>query len=173
MILRLPTLKAQYTFQQLLDKVATFAGVLKSLGVEKGDRVIIYMPMIPESVIAMLACARLGAIHSVVFGGFAARELAIRIDDAQPKVLLTASGGKEIDRIVPYMPIVNEAIIEANHQLSACVVLQRTIVKAELQEGRDHDWAILTDKATPVNYVAVDATDPFIYFIHLWYDWPT
>ncbi len=152
--------KATYTYKELLDKVATFAGVLQSLGVEKGDRVIIYMPMIPESVVAMLACARLGAVHSVVFGGFAAHELAIRIDDAQPKVLLTATGGKEINRLVPYMPIVNEAIEEATHSINACVVFQRDIIKADLKEGRDYDWETLVSKASPVSYVAVDATDP-------------
>ena len=149
-----------FTYQELLDKVSTFAGALQGLGVEKGDRVIIYMPMIPESVIAMLACARLGAVHSVVFGGFAAHELAIRIDDAQPKVLLTASGGKEIDRLVPYMPIVNEAIAEASHQVDACVVYQRKIIHAELTKGRDHDWEDLVSEASPASYVEVDATDP-------------
>ncbi len=152
--------KVQYTYIELLDKVARFAGVLQSLGVEKGDRVIIYMPMIPESVVAMLACARLGAVHSVVFGGFAAHELAIRIDDAQPKVLLTATGGKEIDRLVPYMPIVNEAMEEAKHPVDACVVYQRDIIAAELKAGRDYDWEELTGKAEPVDYVEVDATDP-------------
>ncbi|MEM9822965.1 MAG: propionyl-CoA synthetase [Bacteroidota bacterium] len=152
--------KAQLTYSELLDKVATFAGVLQSLGVEKGDRVIIYMPMIPESVIAMLACARLGAVHSVVFGGFAAHELAIRIDDAQPKVLLTASGGKEINRLIPYMPIVNEAMEEAQHQVDACVVFQRAIIKADLKEGRDFDWNSLVQKASPAAYVEVDANHP-------------
>jgi len=122
--------------------------------------VIIYMPMIPESVIAMLACARLGAIHSVVFGGFAARELAIRIDDAKPKVLLTASGGKEINRIIPYMPIVNEALAEAKHKVDTCIVYQRAFVKAELTEGRDHDWAELVVTASPADYVEVAGSDP-------------
>ncbi|MEO1449945.1 MAG: acetate--CoA ligase [Bacteroidota bacterium] len=152
--------KSSFTYARLLDKVATFAGVLKSLGIEKGDRVIIYMPMIPEAVVAMLACARLGAVHSVVFGGFAAHELAIRIDDAQPKVLLTASGGKEIERLIPYMPIVNEAITEATHKVDTCVVFQRDIISAELTPGRDYDWETLAQSATPASYVEVDAHDP-------------
>ena len=152
--------KATYTYRALLKKVADFAGVLQSLGVVKGDRVVIYMPMIPESVVAMLACARLGAIHSVVFGGFSAHELAIRIEDAQPRVLLTASAGKEIDRIIPYMPIVNAAIEEASHSVETCVVYQRSFVKATLQDGRDHDWESLVETATPATYVPVDANDP-------------
>ena len=152
--------KRQYTYRELLDKVATFAGVLKNLGVEKGDRVIIYMPMIPETVVAMLACARLGAVHSVVFGGFAAHELAIRIDDAQPKVLLTASGGKEINKVIPYLPIINAAIEEATHQVDACVVFQREIIQAKLKEGRDYDWETLVNKASQHTYVEVEATDP-------------
>ena len=152
--------KKEYTYRELLDKVATFAGVLKKLGVEKGDRVIIYMPMIPETVVAMLACARLGAVHSVVFGGFAAHELAIRIDDAQPKVLLTASCGKEINKVIPYLPIINAAIEEANHQVEACVVFQREIFQAELKEGRDYDWETLVSNTSQHTYVEVDATDP-------------
>ena len=152
--------KQQYTYRELLDKVATFAGVLKKLGVEKGDRVIIYMPMIPETVVGMLACARLGAVHSVVFGGFAAHELAIRIDDAQPKVLLTASCGKEINKVIPYLPIINAAIEEAGHQVEACVVFQREIFQAELIEGRDHDWKALANNTSQHTYVEVDSTDP-------------
>ncbi|MFK7772892.1 MAG: propionyl-CoA synthetase [Saprospiraceae bacterium] len=152
--------KRKYTYQELLAKVATFAGVLKKLGVEKGDRVIIYMPMIPETVVGMLACARLGAVHSVVFGGFAAHELAIRIDDAQPKVLLTASCGKEINKVIPYLPIINAAIEEADHQVDACVVFQREIFQAELKEGRDYDWESLASNASQHTYVEVDSTDP-------------
>ena len=152
--------KEKYTYYQLLEKVATFAGALKSLGVKKGDRVIIYMPMIPETVVAMLACARLGAVHSVVFGGFAAHELAIRIDDAKPKVLLAASGGKEINKVIPYMPIINSAIEEASHKIDACVVFQREIIQAELLEGRDYDWETLATSASQATYVEVDATDP-------------
>ncbi len=152
--------KATFTYAELLAKVATFAGVLQAQGVTKGDRVVIYMPMIPESVVAMLACARLGAIHSVVFGGFAAHELALRIDDAQPKLILTASGGKEVDRIIPYQPIVNAAIEQAEYPVSTCIVFQRSIVTAELTEGRDHDWESLVRSATPASYVEVAANDP-------------
>ncbi|MEM6723594.1 MAG: AMP-binding protein [Bacteroidota bacterium] len=152
--------KAQFTYAELLEKVANFAGVLHSLGVEKGDRVVIYMPMIPESVVAMLACARLGAVHSVVFGGFAAHELAIRIDDAQPKVLLTATAGKEIDRIIPYLPIVQEALQEATHQVDSCVVFQRSIHPEPLPNDQFLDWDALVAKAEPVSYVIVDANDP-------------
>ncbi|MEM6273305.1 MAG: propionyl-CoA synthetase [Bacteroidota bacterium] len=152
--------KAAFTYAELLEKVARFAGVLKSLGVEKGDRVVIYMPMIPEAVVAMLACARLGAIHSVVFGGFAAHELANRIDDSKPKVLLTASGGKEINRLIPYLPIVNAAIEQAAHKVDTCVVYQRAIIPAELTPGRDHNWETLLQSAAPATYVEVDANDP-------------
>ena len=152
--------KEHITYEQLLNRVAKFAGVLKKLGVEKGDRVVIYMPMIPQTVVAMLACARIGAVHSVVFGGFAAHELAIRIDDATPKVILTASGGKEINRIIPYKPIIDAAIEEATHKVESVVVYQREIVKAEMQEGRDYDWNDILIEANPTAYVALDATDP-------------
>lgn len=152
--------KEQYTYRQLLEETARFAGVLKELGIEKGDRVIIYMPMIPQVVFAMLACARLGAVHSVVFGGFAAHELAIRIDDAKPKLILAASGGKEIDRIVPYKPIIDAALEEATHQPKACVIYQRAFVKAAMQEGRDFDWENLRNSAIPATYIPVEATDP-------------
>lgn len=157
--------KQQFTYKELRDEVAKFAGVLVNLGVEKGDRVIIYMPMIPQTAFAMLACARIGAVHSVVFGGFAAHELAIRIDDAQPKVILAASGGKEISRIVPYKPIIDAALEEATHQPAACVVYQRPFIKAEMQEGRDLDWETLLSKAKPTNCVEVKATDP-LYIIY-------
>ena len=152
--------KEQYTYQELLEKVSMFAGALKNLGVTKGDRVIIYMPMITETVVAMLACARLGAVHSVVFGGFAAHELAIRIDDSKPKVLLAASGGKEVNKVIPYMPIINAAIEEASHQIDACVVFQRDIIQADLLEGRDYDWETLVSSASHATYVELDATDP-------------
>ncbi|MEM8889023.1 MAG: AMP-binding protein, partial [Bacteroidota bacterium] len=152
--------KRSYTYSELLKEVALFAGVLKGLGVEKGDRVIIYMSMIPEVVFAMLACARLGAVHSVVFGGFAAQELAIRIDDAKPKVILAASGGIEIKRIIPYKPIIDEALEKSAHSPEACVVFQRDFVQADMQEGRDFDWESLRAKATPADYEIVDATDP-------------
>jgi len=152
--------KQAISYRELRDEVAVFAGVLKAKGVQKGDTVIIYMPMIPQTVIAMLACARLGAVHSVVFGGFAAHELAIRIDDARPKLLLTASAGKEIDRIIDYMKIVNPALEEAQHQIDGCIVYQRDILQAPLQEGRDYDWDSLVAEAAPAECVSVEATDP-------------
>lgn len=152
--------KEHITYEQLRDRVATFAGVLKNLGVEKGDRIVIYMPMIPQTVVAMLACARIGAVHSVVFGGFAAHELAIRIDDAKPKVILTASGGMEIKRVVAYKPIVDQAIEEATHQPEAVVLYHRDFVTATMQAGRDHDWNELIAKAVPTGCVELDATDP-------------
>ena len=148
------------TYRELRDEVAKFAGVLKNFGVEKGDRVVIYMPMIPKVVVAMLACARLGAVHSVVFGGFAAHELAIRIDDAKPKVILAASGGMEVNRIVPYKPIIDAALEEATHQPNGVIVYQRDFVKANLKPNRDFDWAFLALSAIPVSYIPVAATDP-------------
>ena len=157
--------RRSYTYRQLRDEVALVAGMLRSLGVEKGDRVIIYMPMIPETVFAMLACARIGAIHSVVFGGFAARELAIRIDDAQPKVLLTASGGMEISKIIPYKPLVDQALREAKHPVEKVVVFQRDFVQADMQEERDLDWMALRETTAPASYVELDATDP-LYIIY-------
>jgi propionyl-CoA synthetase len=148
------------TYKELLDHVSKFAGVLKSLGVTKGDTVIIYMPMVPQAAIAMLACARLGAIHSVVFGGFAPHELAIRIDDAKPKVIVTASGAKEGKKLIEYKPMVNKAIALATHKPEKCVVYQRSFVKAEMMEGRDHDWDAMMSKAEPAECVPVKATDP-------------
>ena len=115
----------KFTYRELRDEVARCAGMLKNHGVEKGDRVVVYLPMIPEAAIAMLACARLGAVHSVVFGGFAPPELAVRLDDARPKVLLTASCGIEIKRVIEYKPIVDEAIEMAQHKPTTCIVLQR------------------------------------------------
>ena len=152
--------KKQFTYHQLQQEVARLAGALKNQGVEKGDRVIIYMPMVPETVFAMLACARIGAIHSVVFGGFAANELALRIDDARPKLLLTASGGKEIDKVIAYKPIVDAALDIAKHQVDAVVVLQRDFVKADMTPGRDLDWNAFVENARPTGWVEVDATDP-------------
>ncbi len=148
-----------FTFLELRDRVARFAGVLAAQGVVKGDRVIIYMPMIPEAVIAMLACARLGAIHSVVFGGFAPRELATRIDDATPKVLLAASCGIEFDKIIPYKPLVDEALQVAEHQVEACIVLQREQSVADLGPS-DHDWRDLEAAAQPADCVPVSSQDP-------------
>ena len=152
--------KATYTYRELRDQVALFAGGLKSLGVEKGDRVVIYMPMVPEAAIAMLACARLGAIHSVVFGGFAPDELAVRIDDAHPKVIVTASCGIEINRVIDYKPMVDEAIKIAEHKPSHVVLLQRPQSQADMQPGRDVDWQDLVSGATPAEPVAVKGTDP-------------
>jgi acyl-coenzyme A synthetase/AMP-(fatty) acid ligase len=152
--------KEQYTYEELREEVALFAGVLKSKGVHKGDTVILYMPMIPQTVIAMLACARLGAIHSVVFGGFAANELAIRIEDAQPKYLLTASAGMEVNRAIDYMKIVNEALHQSSHQPQGCIVYQRLFLKAPLKPGRDHDWEQLLRGASPADCVELNATDP-------------
>ena len=148
------------TYAELLERVALFAGGLRSLGVEKGDRVIIYMPMIPEAVVAMLACARLGAVHSVVFGGFAPKELAIRIDDAEPKVMVAASCGIEVDRIIEYKPLLDSALEIAGHQPDSCVVYQRPQATASMVQGRDVDWNELVDTADPADCVTVSATDP-------------
>jgi len=152
--------KGRYTYRELRDRVARFAGALAELGVEKGDRVIIYMPMVPEALVGMLACARLGAIHSVVFGGFAARELAARIDDAHPKLMLSASCGIEINRVIPYKPLLDEAIRQSVHPPERCVILARPEADAELQDGRDLDWAELEATGKPVDCVSLAATDP-------------
>jgi propionyl-CoA synthetase len=149
-----------YTYDELLAEVARFAGVLRSLGVAKGDRVIVYLPMIPEALIAMLACARIGAVHSVVFGGFAAAELATRIDDAAPKVVVSASCGIEASRIVAYKPILDRAIGLARHQPERCVILQRPQAAAALTPGRDLDWDQAVAGAEPAGCVPVAATDP-------------
>ncbi len=150
----------RFTYRELRDEVARAAGMLRGLGVEKGDRVIIYMPMIPEAIISMLACARLGAIHSVVFGGFSPNELAIRINDAQPKALLTASCGIEFERVIPYKPLVDEALRRADHTPEATVVVPRPQAVADLQPIRAHDWDDLMAGAQPADPVPVDATDP-------------
>jgi propionyl-CoA synthetase len=149
-----------FTFRELRDEVARFAGVLAKLGVVRGDRVVIYMPMVPETVIGMLACARLGAIHSVVFGGFAAPELASRITDARPKVILSASCGIEPGRVVPYKPLLDRAIEMAAAKPECCIVLQRPEERAALVPGRDHDWRELAASAAPVDCVPVAAIDP-------------
>jgi propionyl-CoA synthetase len=151
---------ARLTYRDLRDKVARFAGVLAGLGVGKGDRVLIYMPMVPEAAVAMLACARIGAVHSVVFGGFAAHELATRIDDAKPKVVVTASCGIETSRVIPYKPLLDAAIDEAGAKPAACVVLQRPMCEAALAPGRDRDWYELDTAARPADCVPVAATDP-------------
>ncbi len=148
------------TYEQLQKDVALFAGGLKAQGVEKGDTVIIYMPMIPEAAVAMLACARLGAVHSVVFGGFAASELAIRIDHAQPKVIVTASGAVEGKKIIAYKPLVDKAIEQSEHQVEKCILFQRDVVTAEMQDERDIDWEELVKTSEPADCVEVAATDP-------------
>jgi len=153
-------LKRRYTFRELRDEVAKFAGVLKGLGVEKGDRVVIYMPMIPEAVISMLACARLGAVHSVVFGGFAPHELAVRVDDAKPRVLITASCGIEFTRIIEYKPLVDAALEEAEFPPEKVVVFPRPQAQATMVAGRDLDWHELMHHAEPADCVPVDAADP-------------
>ncbi|MEV1025473.1 AMP-binding protein [Streptomyces sp. NPDC050264] len=148
-----------YTYAELTEDVAAFAGVLVGLGVGRGDRVVVYMPMVPEAVVAMLACARIGAVHSVVFGGFAAPELAVRIDDATPKVVVSASCGIEGARVVPYKPLLDRAVELAGHKPDACVILQRPEARAELGE-RDLDWVEAVRAASPAAPVPVAATDP-------------
>ncbi len=150
----------KFTYRELQTLVARFAGALKGLGVEKGDTVIIYMPMIPQAAVAMLACARLGAIHSVVFGGFAANELAIRIDHAKPKVMVTASGAIEGKKTIEYKPLLDRAIDIADHKPESCIIFQRDMVTADLIAGRDHDWQEVVVRARPADCVPVAATDP-------------
>jgi propionyl-CoA synthetase len=152
--------KRTYTFRELRDEVATFAGALRAQGVEHGDRVVIYMPMVPEAAIAMLACARIGAIHSVVFGGFAAHELAGRIEDAQPKVVVTASCGIEPGRTIAYKPLLDGAIELVANKPAKCIILQRPQLEAELSSERDISWADAVATAQPADCVAVKATDP-------------
>ena len=152
--------KYSITFSELLEKVAILAGALTNKGISKGDRVIIYMPMIPEGIISMLACARIGAIHSVVFGGFAANELAVRIDDAKPKAILAASCGLEPNRIVEYKPLIDQAIELASHKPTTVVVFQRAECKAELVDGRDHDWNVFQENAEKAPCVPVKGSHP-------------
>jgi len=149
-----------YTYQDLKDQVARFAGALKDRGVAKGDRVIIYMPMIPQAVFAMLACARIGAIHSVVFGGFAAHELATRINDAKPRVIVSASCGIEIKRVIEYKPLLDRAIDLSDTKPESCIIFQRPQAAAQMQAGRDYDWEEAMSQATPADCVPVAATDP-------------
>jgi propionyl-CoA synthetase len=149
-----------YTYLELQKAVALFAGALRRLGVAKGDRVVLYMAMVPETVIAMLACARLGAVHSVVFGGFGARELAARIDDARPKVIVATSCGVEAGRVVPYQPMLDAALSAAAHRVSHCVVLQRPQEPFDLVDGRDLTWEQALAGAEPAECVPVRATDP-------------
>jgi propionyl-CoA synthetase len=149
-----------YTYRELRDEVALFAGVLRNQGVDKGDRVILYMPMVAEAAIAMLACARIGAVHSVVFGGFAAKELATRIDDARPKLMLSASCGLEPAGVIAYKPLLDTAIELSAHKPEKSIILQRPELEAELTPGHDLDWREEVSKATPVDPVPVAATDP-------------
>ena len=155
------------TYAEAVEQTAAFAGALRRLGVDKGDRVLIYMPMVPEAVIAMLACARIGAVHSVVFGGFAPSELAVRIDDARPDVIVSASCGIEPSRVVEYKPMVDEAIDLAETTPSSCIVLQRPQLTADLVDGRDIDFdtAMELGRAEPARCVEVAATDP-LYVLH-------
>ena len=150
----------KYTYLELRDEVARFAGVLASKGVQKGDRVLLYMPMVPEAAMAMLACARLGAVHSVVFGGFASKELAIRINDAKPKVIVSASCGIEGARVIPYKPLLEEAMEIADAKPDACIILQRPQKAAAMKPGFDYDWHEEMQAAAPADCVPVAATDP-------------
>src|SRR5690348_2434920 len=142
----LAAVKRTFTYAELLAEVRALAAVLRDFGVEQGDRVILYMPMIPEAIFAMLACARIGAIHSVVFGGFASHELATRIDDAKPKLILSASCGLEPGRVIAYKPLLDKAVDLAKHKPEACIVLQRPQLAADMGE-RDHDWSELVATA--------------------------
>jgi len=150
----------RYSYAELLDEVARFAGVLTGLGVGRGDRVVIYLPMIPQAPVAMLACARIGAIHSVVFGGFAAPELAVRIDDARPAVVVSASCGIEVSRVIEYKPILDQALALASHQPAHCVILQRPQARAAMTPGRDLDWDEAMATARPAGCAPLAATDP-------------
>ena len=149
-----------FTYGELLEQVAGFAGVLCHQGVHKADRVIIYMPMVPEAVIAMLACARIGAVHSVVFGGFAPRELAIRIGDAKPELIVSASCGIEVNQVIPYKPLLDRAIEIASTKPKRTIILDRPQAPASMVAGRDLDWAELMANTEPVDCVPVAATDP-------------
>ena len=152
--------KKTYTYRELRQRVSKTASILVNKGVVKGDRVVIYMPMIPEAVIAMLACARIGAIHSVVFGGFAAHELATRIDDAKPRVIISASCGIEISKLIKYKPLLDEAIKQSTHKPTTCLIWQRPQERANMLPWRDIDWEVEEEKAGLVECVPVDATDP-------------
>jgi len=149
-----------FSFRELRDEVAILAGALMNMGVTKGDRVVIYMPMIPQTVMAMLACARIGAIHSVVFGGFAADQLAERIDDARPKVILSASCGIEVSKIIAYKPLLDSAIETSTYKPEHCLILQRPQAQADIIAGQDIDWQQACSEAQPVDCVSVAATDP-------------
>ena len=148
------------TYRELLNSIARFAGVLSEYGAKKGDRVIIYMPTIPETAIAMLGAARIGAIHSVVFGGFAPKELAVRIDDAKPKLLISASCGFEGEKVIEYKPLLDKALEIANHKPERCIIYQRKQSQATLIKGRDVDWEKAVSKASMEDCVPVASTDP-------------
>ncbi len=152
--------KKKITYSQLQYQVSQFAGALTKLGIIKGDRVIIYMPMIPEALVAMLACARIGAVHSVVFGGFASNELAVRIDDCEPKVIVSASCGHEPNRIIEYKPLLDKAIEIAKHQVKKCIIFQRCSLKVQLNPRQDVDWNQVIKDVILVKPVEVDANDP-------------
>ncbi|MDY6861202.1 MAG: AMP-binding protein, partial [Pseudomonadota bacterium] len=152
--------KREIPYFELRNRVANLAGALRAKGVEKGDRVIIYMPMVPEALEAMLACARLGAVHSVVFGGFAAHELAVRIDDAKPKCIIAASCGIEPGRIVHYKPLLDGAIEQASHKPDFCVIFQREQEVAHLEEGRDYNWHGFQYGVQPADCVPVEGNHP-------------
>ena len=149
-----------YSYRELRDWVAQFAGALVAQGVVKGDRVLIYMPAVPETIVAMLACARIGAVHSVVFGGFASHELAVRIDDATPKVIVSASCGIEVDRVIPYKPLLDGALELARNQPDVCIILQRPQAVASMVAPRDLDWDEVMESAQPAECVPLRATDP-------------
>ena len=161
-----------FSFRELRDEVAKCAGALAALGVTKGDRVIIYMPMIPEAVIAMLAVARLGAIHSVVFGGFASNELAVRIDDAKPKIIVSASCGIEPGRIVAYKPLIDRAIDLAKHKPDRCIVYQRSMEQAELIPGRDLDWNDVVPARQSARVCSGRGDRPALHPVHVGHDGP-
>src|SRR5712691_6461833 len=148
------------TYAQMLHEVKTLAAIMQDFGVVKGDRVILYMPMVPEAVVAMLACARLGAVHSVVFGGFASHELASRIEDARPKVVVSASCGIESGRVVAYKPLLDAAIDMVDARPERCIILQRPMLASELHPGRDLEWEEAISRGEPADCVAVEATDP-------------
>ena len=150
---------ARLSYRELRDRVAHFAGALSAQGVTRGDRVVIYMPMVPEALVAMLACARIGAVHSVVFGGFAAHELAKRIDDAQPVMVISASCGIEGQRVIAYMPLLDEALRLASHEVSRCIVLQRPQLSAALDAERDLEWSAALARAQPAPCASLEATD--------------
>ncbi|MCL4139938.1 UNVERIFIED_CONTAM: hypothetical protein GTU68_066388 [Idotea baltica] len=152
--------KSKISFAQLQVKTASLAGALLAQGVQKGDRVIIYMPMVPEAMVAMLACARIGAVHSVVFGGFAANELATRIDDATPKAIIAASCGIEPSGVIAYKPLVDGAIELATHKPDTCIILQRDELRADMVAGRDVDWDECQIGVTPADCVALKGNDP-------------